>query len=39
LTTRPFGQTWAEGDGVAMVLVMREAMSTARVWRVWRFVS
>jgi hypothetical protein len=35
LTTRPFGQTWADGDEVANVVVMRDAMSTARVWRVW----
>jgi hypothetical protein len=34
LTTRPFGQTWADGDEVANVVVMRDAMSTARVWRV-----
>jgi hypothetical protein len=34
LTTRPFGQTWADGD-VANVVVRRDAMSTARVWRVW----
>jgi hypothetical protein len=31
----PFGQTWADGDEVAKVLVMMEAMSTARAWRVW----
>jgi hypothetical protein len=31
----PFGQTWADGDEVANVVVMRDAMSTARVWRVW----
>jgi hypothetical protein len=31
----PFGQTWADGDEVANVVVMRDATSTARDWRVW----
>lgn len=34
LTTMPFGQTWADVVPSASVLVMRDAMTTATVWRI-----